>query len=57
MQQFKSPEQTKDFLFTHAFIHGHFHPYRQLLTAASYRAIRTNAFKIRHYETCTRGGA
>jgi putative transposase len=33
MQRFKSPEQAQDFLSAHAFIHGHFHPRRHLLTA------------------------
>jgi putative transposase len=44
MQRFKSPEQAQDFLSAHAFIHGHFHPRRNLQTASSYRAIRTEAF-------------
>ena len=39
MQQFKSPGQAQDFLPAHAFIHGHFHPRRHLLTATAYRAI------------------
>jgi putative transposase len=51
-QRFKSPEQAQDFLFAHAFIHGHFHPRRHLLTANSYRAIRTEAFNIWQRETC-----
>jgi putative transposase len=52
MQRFKSPEQAQDFLSPHAFIHGHFHPRRHLLTANSYRAIRTEAFNIWRQETC-----
>jgi putative transposase len=35
MQRFKSPKQAQDFLFAHAFIHGHFQPRRYLLTAES----------------------
>jgi putative transposase len=46
MQRFKSPGQAQDFLSAHAFIHGHFHPRRHLLTAKSYRAIRSKAFNI-----------
>jgi putative transposase len=57
MQRFKSPEQAQDFLSAHAFIHGHFHPRRHLLTASSYRAIRTEAFNIWHQETCAKGVA
>ena len=52
MQRFKSPGQAQDFLSAHAFIHGHFHPRRHLLTANAYRAIRTEAFKIWQQETC-----
>ena len=52
MQRFKSPKRAQDFLFAHAFIHGHFHPRRHLLTASSYRAIRDEAFNIWHEETC-----
>jgi putative transposase len=51
MQRFKSPEQAQDFLSAHAFIHGHFHPRRHLLTATSYRATRTVAFNIWRQET------
>jgi putative transposase len=51
MQRFKSPEQAQDFLSAHAFIHSHFHPHRHLLTANSYRAIRTEAFNIWQRET------
>jgi putative transposase len=52
MQRFKSPGQAQDFLSAHAFIHGHFHPRRHLLTAQSYRAIRGNAFSTWRRETC-----
>jgi putative transposase len=46
MQRFKSPGQAQDFLSAHALIHDHFHPRRHLLTANSYRAIRTKDLKI-----------
>ena len=52
MQRFKSPEQAQEFLSSHAFIHGHFHPRRHLLTADSYRAIRAEAFNIWQQEMC-----
>jgi putative transposase len=52
MQRFKSLEQAQGFLFPHAFIYGHFHPRRHLLTAKSYRAIRTEAFNVWQQETC-----
>jgi putative transposase len=51
MQRFKSPQQAQDFLSSHAYIHGHFHPRRHLMTSNSYRAIRTEAFKIWQQET------
>jgi putative transposase len=57
MQRFKSPEQAQDFLFSHAFIHGHFHPRRHLLTASTYRATRTEAFNVWHQETCAQAVA
>ena len=44
MQRFKSLEQAQTFLCAHAFIHGHFHPRRHLLTADAYRAIRFDRF-------------
>jgi len=56
MQRFKSPEQAQDFLYSHAFIHGHFHPRRHLMTANSYRAVRAEAFRIWHKETCVQHG-
>jgi hypothetical protein len=54
MQRFKSPDHAQDFLSAHAFIHEHFHPRRHLLTANSYRAIRTEAFRIWKQETINR---
>ena len=58
MQRFKSPEQAQDFLSSHAFIHGHFHPPRHLLAADAYRALRSVAFDVWHHETrdMTRSG-
>ena len=54
MQRFKSPEQAHDFLSDHAFIHGHFHPRRHLMSAAAYRAIRSTAFNVWQPETGAR---
>ena len=54
MQRFKSPEQAQDFLFAHAFIHGHFHPRRHKMSANVYRSIRSEAFKVWQQETCAR---
>ena len=54
MQRFKSPKQAQTFLSAHAFIHGHFHPRRHLLTADAYRAIRSIGFDVWHQETCAR---
>jgi len=54
MQRFKSLEQAQTFLSAHAFIHGHFHPRRHLLTADAYRAIRLIGFDVWHQETCAR---
>jgi putative transposase len=51
MQRFKSPGQAQDFLFAHAFIHGHLHPRRHRLTANTYRAIRSDAFRIWQQDT------
>src|ERR1700692_4610368 len=51
MQRFKSPEQAQDFPSACAFIHGHCHPLRHLLTASSYRTLRTEAFNIWRQET------
>jgi putative transposase len=52
MQRFKSPEQAQDFPSAHAFIRGHFHPRRHLLTANTYRKIRTQTFCTWQQETC-----
>ena len=54
MQRFKSPEQAQRFLFGHAFIHGHFHPRRHLMSAGRYRHARAKAFRIWRQETCVR---
>jgi hypothetical protein len=52
MQRFKSQKQAQDFLSAHAFIHGHFHPRRNRMSATKYRRARTQAFKIWTQETC-----
>jgi len=54
MQRFKSPGQAQDFLSAHSFIYGHFHPRRHRLAATTYRAIRTQAFRVWHQDTCVR---
>src|SRR3712207_3276123 len=54
MQRFKSPGQAQRFLFGHAFIHGHFHPRRHLMSAAHYGRVRAEAFGIWRQETCAR---
>jgi putative transposase len=46
MQRFKSPEQAQDFLFAHAFIHGHCHPRRHLMAAIACRAVRSTVFNV-----------
>jgi putative transposase len=57
LQPFKSSEQARTFLFAHAFIHGHLHPRRHLLTATNYRATRSDAFRVWKQETCARRAA
>jgi putative transposase len=52
MQRFKSPDQAQHFLSAHAFIHGHFHPQRHLMTATTYRLFRSKAFNAWQQETC-----
>ena len=52
MQRFKSPEQAQDFLFALAFIHGQFHPRRELMAATAYRAVRSTAFNVWQQATC-----
>jgi putative transposase len=51
MQRFKSPKHAQDFLSSHAFIHGQFHPRRHLMTSDSYRVVRAEAFHIWQQET------
>src|ERR1700727_2666061 len=48
----KSSRQAQDFLSAHAFIYGHFHPRRHQVAAHTYRAIRSDALKTWHHETC-----
>jgi putative transposase len=57
MQRFKSPGQAQEFLFAHSFIYGHFRPRRHRMAARSYRALRSNAFKVWRQETCARNAA
>jgi putative transposase len=57
MQRFKSARQAQDFLSAHAFIYGHFRPRRNLLPAANYREIRSQAFKIWHQDICVQRAA
>ena len=57
MQRFKSPDQAQHFLSAHAFIHGHFHPRRHRMAAATYRTIRSEAFNAWQQETCAQGAA
>ena len=52
MQRFKSSDQAQNFLFAHAFVHGHFHPRRHLMAATTYRTIRSEAFSVWKQETC-----
>jgi putative transposase len=57
MQRFKSPDQAQPFLSAHALIHGHFHPYRHRMAAATYRTIRSEAFNAWQQETCVQRAA
>jgi putative transposase len=54
MQRFKSSTQAQNFLSARAFIHGHFHPRRHLMTATAYRASRSEAFSVWKQETRAR---
>src|SRR6476620_8471628 len=53
----QSPPQAQDFLSAHAFIYAHFHPRRHLLAADAFRAIRSDALKSWHLETCAHRAA
>jgi putative transposase len=57
MGRFRSPEGAQRFLSSHAFIHGHFHPRRHLMSAHHYRRVRANAFQIWRQETCVQFAA
>jgi putative transposase len=57
MKRFKSPQQAQQFLSAHGPIHQHSHPRRHLMTAAEYRAYRTNAFEVWKQETCVQMAA
>lgn len=52
MQRFKSAHHAQCFLSAHAFLHGHFHPQRHLMTAEQHRQVRVKAFRIWQQETC-----
>jgi len=52
MRRFKSAEQAQRFLSGHAFIYGHFHPRRHLMSAGQYRRARAKALRIWRQETC-----
>jgi putative transposase len=54
MQRFRSLDQAQTFLSAHAFIHGHFHPRRHLMTAEAYRTVRSIGFGLWRHETCAR---
>ena len=46
MRRFKSPEQAQQFLSAHSAIASHFRPRRHRLTAARYRTIRRQQFRL-----------
>jgi putative transposase len=52
MRRFKSPGRAQSIRSAHAFIHGHFHPRRHLITASTYRTNRSEAFKAWQQGTC-----
>jgi putative transposase len=54
MKRFKSPRQAQQFLSAYGPIHQHSHPRRHGMSAAEYRAYRTNAFEVWKQETCVR---
>jgi putative transposase len=56
-QRFKSPRQAQRFLSAHSLIYGHFRPRRHLLTAFSYRRMRSLAFEVWQEETYARNAA
>jgi putative transposase len=57
MQRFKSPEQARRFLSTHAMIYGRFRPRRHRMTAAQCRRARAEAFRVWRQETCVQMAA
>ena len=52
MKRFKSPRQAQQFLSAYGPIHQQSHPRRHGMSAAEYRAYRTNAFEVWKQETC-----
>jgi putative transposase len=57
MKRFKSLRQAQRFLSAHGPIHQHSHPRRHRMSAAEYRAYRTQAFEVWKQETCVRRAA
>jgi hypothetical protein len=57
MQRFKSPRQAQRFLSAHSFSYGHFRPRRHLLTARSYRMMRSLIFEVWQQEMYAQNAA
>ena len=57
IQRFKSSEQARRFLATHAMIYGHFRRRRHLMTAGGYRRARAKALRVWQEEICVRQAA
>jgi putative transposase len=55
MCRFKSPEQAQQFLSIHSTVSSHFRPRRHRLTAARYRAVRRQRFRL--WNTTVQAGA
>ena len=55
MRRFKSFWQAQRFLSVHATVHSHFRPRRHRLTAARYRAVRRQRFRM--WNTAVRANA
>jgi putative transposase len=55
MRRFKSFRQAQRFLSVHATVHSHFRPRRHRLTAARYRAVRRQRFRM--WNTAVRANA
>jgi putative transposase len=57
MQRFKSPRRAQRLLSAHSFIYGHFRLRRHLLTAHSYRVMRSLIVEVWQEETYARNAA